>query len=118
MLDDGADDKLRSWVESEAGEKYGHERLRYLRRPKKKGVPHHFKAGNINYGLNHASGEFVAIFDADMIPSPYFLTSLLPHFTSPKIAFVQCPQSFYNAVRGDPLNDTSRDFYDVLLPYR
>ena len=80
-----------------------------------------FQAGNLDNGMKYdyvRDFEFVAIFDADMIPSPYFLTSLLPHFTSPKIAFVQCPQSFYNAVRGDPLNDTSRDFYDVLLPYR
>ncbi|CAI5509391.1 unnamed protein product [Closterium sp. Naga37s-1] len=96
-------------------------RLFYLRRPKKKGVPHHFKAGNINYGLHFACGEFVAVLDADMIPSPFFLSALLPHIVGEEkgdVAFVQCPQSFYNIVKGDPLNDSSQDFYDVLLPYR
>ncbi|CAI6009825.1 unnamed protein product [Closterium sp. NIES-65] len=96
-------------------------RLFYLRRPKKKDVPHHFKAGNINYGLHFACGEFVAVLDADMIPSPFFLSALLPHIVGEEkgdVAFVQCPQSFYNIVKGDPLNDSSQDFYDVLLPYR
>lgn len=118
VLDDGGDDELKAWVEGEAVEMYGAGRVRYLRRTKPKGVPHHFKAGNINHGLQHASGEFIAILDADMIPSKYFLSSLLPHFTAPDIAFVQCPQSFYNIVKGDPLNDASQDFYDVLLPHR
>eukprot|EP00897_Mesotaenium_endlicherianum_P001832 jgi/Mesen1/1677/ME000137S00590 len=116
VLDDGGDDALQKWVEAVGQEEGG--RLRYVRRPKPKGLPHHFKAGNINWGLTQAGGDYVAIFDADMIPNPFYITSILPHFTSEKIAFVQCPQAFYNIVKGDPLNDSSQDFYDVLLPYR
>lgn len=116
VLDDGGDDVLKEWVESEGVEQGG--RLRYVRRPKPKGLPHHFKAGNINWGLRVAGGDFVAIFDADMIPSKFYLRSMLPHFTAADIAFVQCPQAFYNIVKGDPLNDASQDFYDVFLPYR
>ena len=35
------------------------------------------------------SGEFIAIFDADFIPSSDFLMRTLPHFTEPKIGMVQ-----------------------------
>ncbi|CAI5509456.1 unnamed protein product [Closterium sp. Naga37s-1] len=125
VLDDGGDDELKAWLQRQQQlmvlQQQQGRRLFYLRRPKKKGVPHHFKAGNINYGLHFACGEFVAVLDADMIPSPFFLSALLPHIVGEEkgdVAFVQCPQSFYNIVKGDPLNDSSQDFYDVLLPYR
>jgi cellulose synthase/poly-beta-1,6-N-acetylglucosamine synthase-like glycosyltransferase len=48
-----------------------------------------FKAGALEAGLRVASGEFIAIFDADFIPSADFLTKALPHFSSPKIGMVQ-----------------------------
>lgn len=118
VLDDGGDDALKAWVEAEAAERGGSGRLRYVRRPKPPGVPHHYKAGNINWGLTVAGGDFVCIFDADMIPDRFYLPSMLPHFSDERIAFVQCPQAFYNVVRGDPLNDASLDFYDVFLPLR
>jgi glycosyltransferase involved in cell wall biosynthesis len=39
-----------------------------------------FKAGALAYGLTQAVGEFIAIFDADFVPSPDFLRQTLPHF--------------------------------------
>jgi cellulose synthase/poly-beta-1,6-N-acetylglucosamine synthase-like glycosyltransferase len=36
-----------------------------------------------------ARGEFVAIFDADFIPTSDFLTRLMPHFSDAKVAMVQ-----------------------------
>jgi cellulose synthase/poly-beta-1,6-N-acetylglucosamine synthase-like glycosyltransferase len=48
-----------------------------------------FKAGALDAGLKVARGEFVAIFDADFIPSSDFLVQLMPHFRGPKIAMVQ-----------------------------
>jgi cellulose synthase/poly-beta-1,6-N-acetylglucosamine synthase-like glycosyltransferase len=54
-----------------------------------------FKAGALAEGFNRSRGEFLAIFDADFIPSPDFLKRTLPHFyeVSPDdprpIAFVQ-----------------------------
>jgi cellulose synthase/poly-beta-1,6-N-acetylglucosamine synthase-like glycosyltransferase len=48
-----------------------------------------YKAGALEAGLKVARGEFVAIFDADFIPRPDFLTQLMPHFADPKVAMVQ-----------------------------
>ena len=48
-----------------------------------------YKAGALEAGLKQARGEFVGIFDADFLPSPDFLTRLMPHFADPKIGMVQ-----------------------------
>jgi len=48
-----------------------------------------FKAGALEAGLRSARGEFVAIFDADFIPTSDFLTRLMPHFSDAKVAMVQ-----------------------------
>src|SRR5437870_6690725 len=48
-----------------------------------------FKAGALEAGLKVARGEFIAIFDADFIPTPDFLTRLMPHFSDPGIGMVQ-----------------------------
>ena len=59
--------------------------IHYLHRVDRRG----FKAGALEAGLRVASGEFIAIFDADFIPSSDFLMRTLPHFTEPKIGMVQ-----------------------------
>jgi cellulose synthase/poly-beta-1,6-N-acetylglucosamine synthase-like glycosyltransferase len=48
-----------------------------------------FKAGALENGLLQTDAEFVAIFDADFIPSADFLTRTLGHFADPKTAMVQ-----------------------------
>src|ERR1700681_4838443 len=48
-----------------------------------------YKAGALEAGLKAARGEFVAIFDADFIPSSDFLTRLMPYFANPHIGMVQ-----------------------------
>lgn len=50
--------------------------IHQIRRPSREG----FKAGALQYGLEQASGEFIAIFDADFIPNEDFLYRTLPHF--------------------------------------
>ena len=59
--------------------------IKYYRRPDRTG----FKAGALEAGLKVARGEFVAIFDADFIPTPDFLTALMPHFADAKVGMVQ-----------------------------
>lgn len=48
-----------------------------------------YKAGALGDGLASASGEFIAIFDADFLPPPDFLKRTLPYFDHEKVAFVQ-----------------------------
>ena len=48
-----------------------------------------FKAGALREGLEKATGEFVAIFDADFVPDPDFLLKTIPWFSSDKIGMVQ-----------------------------
>jgi len=48
-----------------------------------------FKAGALEAGLRSARGEFIAIFDADFIPTPDFLRRVMPHFADPGIGMVQ-----------------------------
>lgn len=49
-----------------------------------------FKAGALREGLETATGQFVAIFDADFVPEPDFLQQTIPHFAAnPRLGFVQ-----------------------------
>ena len=59
--------------------------IRYLHRTNRYG----YKAGALAEGLESATGEFVAIFDADFTPSEDFLLNVIHHFTNAKIGMVQ-----------------------------
>ncbi len=48
-----------------------------------------YKAGALKEGLEKAKGNFIAIFDADFIPSPDFLKKTLSHFYKSDIGMVQ-----------------------------
>ncbi len=66
--------------------------IRYLHRNDRTG----FKAGALAAGLESATGEFVAIFDADFLPSPDFLRRTLPYLVDPRIAMVQTRWTYLN----------------------
>jgi cellulose synthase/poly-beta-1,6-N-acetylglucosamine synthase-like glycosyltransferase len=55
-----------------------------------------FKAGALHAGLKSATGEFVAIFDADFVPPSDFLKRTIHHFTEPNVAMVQTRWSHIN----------------------
>ncbi len=55
-----------------------------------------FKAGALQEGLKSATGEFIAIFDADFIPPPNFLTKTIHYFADPKVGVVQTRWSYLN----------------------
>jgi cellulose synthase/poly-beta-1,6-N-acetylglucosamine synthase-like glycosyltransferase len=57
---------------------------------------HGYKAGALQEGLKTATGEFVAIFDADFVPPTDFLTRTIHHFTDPKVGLVQTRWSYLN----------------------
>lgn len=48
-----------------------------------------FKAGALRDGMALASGEFIAIFDADFMPKPDFLKKTIPAFANSNTAAVQ-----------------------------
>ena len=50
---------------------------------------HGFKAGALDAGLKVASGEFVAIFDADFVPPSDWLMKVIHHFAEPDVGMVQ-----------------------------
>ncbi|HEX9814512.1 MAG TPA: cellulose synthase family protein, partial [Myxococcota bacterium] len=59
--------------------------ITYLHRTDRTG----YKAGALEAGLRVAKGDFVAIFDADFIPTADFLVRTVPFFADPKVAMVQ-----------------------------
>jgi cellulose synthase/poly-beta-1,6-N-acetylglucosamine synthase-like glycosyltransferase len=50
---------------------------------------HGFKAGALDAGLKVASGEYIAIFDADFVPPPDWLMKVIHHFAEPDVGMVQ-----------------------------
>ena len=70
VLDDGGSETLEAAV-TRLGMSYPN--LMYMSREKIPGKPHHFKAGNLNYGLDQVhllpggAGQFMAALDADMV---------------------------------------------------
>ena len=85
LLDDSTDETVnvaRGLVEHYAGQ--GHP-ITYIHRTNREG----YKAGALHEGLKSATGEFVAIFDADFVPPPDFLLRTVHHFTDPNVGMVQ-----------------------------
>jgi cellulose synthase/poly-beta-1,6-N-acetylglucosamine synthase-like glycosyltransferase len=92
VLDDSTDDTHQ--FADALCEKYrnmGHN-IEYLHRTNREG----FKAGALQEGLKSATGEFVAVFDADFIPPVDFLTRTIHHFADPKVGVVQTRWSYLN----------------------
>jgi len=56
-----------------------------------------FKAGALDAGLDSATGELVAIFDADFVPPRDFLRRTVPHLSEPSIGMVQVRWGHLNA---------------------
>ena len=48
-----------------------------------------YKAGALGEGLEKASGEFIAIFDADFLPPADFLMKTVPYFQNKELGMVQ-----------------------------
>jgi cellulose synthase/poly-beta-1,6-N-acetylglucosamine synthase-like glycosyltransferase len=67
--------------------------IQYLHRTNRIG----FKAGALAEGLRQASGELIAIFDADFLPPPDFLRRTVPYLVAdPKVGMVQARWTYVN----------------------
>jgi cellulose synthase/poly-beta-1,6-N-acetylglucosamine synthase-like glycosyltransferase len=92
VLDDSTDDThpfAEALVERYAALGY---RIEYHHRSNRAG----FKAGALQEGLKTATGEFIAIFDADFVPPPDFLLRTVHFFADPAIGVVQTRWSYLN----------------------
>lgn len=85
VLDDSTDEtieiskrKVREYLEK------GFD-IQLIQRPNRSG----FKAGALQHGLQSASGELIAIFDADFLPEPNFLEEVIPSFQETRVGVVQ-----------------------------
>lgn len=57
----------------------------------------HAKAGNINAALQNTTGDYIAIFDCDHIPTRSFLQITMGWFLKdPKLSMIQTPHVFYS----------------------
>ena len=56
----------------------------------------HAKAGNLNHALRQTSGELIAVFDTDHVPTSAFLRETVGFFENERVAIVQTPHHFYN----------------------
>ncbi|RKL15314.1 hypothetical protein BFJ68_g5952 [Fusarium oxysporum] len=103
LLDDGKSSGLE---EACAKLSMTYPNLYYMARVKIPGQPHHFKAGNLNYGLDEVhklpggAGQFMAALDADMM------------------ALACPPQLFYNTPPSDPLAQSLDFFVHVIEPIK
>jgi cellulose synthase (UDP-forming) len=84
VLDDGQRDEIKTLAKSLSCE--------YIRRADRQ----HAKAGNLNHALQDTSGEIIAIFDVDHVPTSGFLKDTVGFFQDEQVAFVQTPHHFYN----------------------
>ncbi|MEX2943170.1 UDP-forming cellulose synthase catalytic subunit [Serratia fonticola] len=85
ILDDGNRPEFKAFA-AEVG-------VKYIARP----THEHAKAGNINNALKHASGDFVAIFDCDHVPTRSFLQLTMGwFFKDKKLAMLQTPHHFFS----------------------
>jgi len=95
ILNDGFVAKKAHWKEmEELGERLG---ISVITRKIGGGA----KAGNINNALRLTHGEYIAIFDADMVPRTDFLSRTIPYFVDERMGFVQTPQFYENALENE-----------------
>ncbi len=85
LLDDGKREAFRKFAE-DAG-------VGYITRTNNA----HAKAGNLNHAMTRTTGEFIAIFDCDHIPTRAFLQMTMGWMLREKrVALVQTPHHFYS----------------------
>lgn len=78
LLDDSTDDTAEAATVALQRARQRGIRTNVIRRPTREG----YKAGALAYALKQASGRYIAIFDADFVPSPDFLERTVPHLVA------------------------------------
>jgi len=99
VLDDGRRDEFRRFCQAIG--------VNYIVRDNN----HHAKAGNLNAALKVTDGEYIAMFDADHVPTRSFLQIGMGWFLKdPKLAMLQTPHFFFSP---DPFEKNLNTFRAV-----
>jgi cellulose synthase/poly-beta-1,6-N-acetylglucosamine synthase-like glycosyltransferase len=85
VLDDSTDDTTEFARRAVSRAKSLGMDIKYIHRTDRTG----FKAGALEAGMKVATGEFIAVFDADFTPTPDFLEKTVPYFADEEIGMVQ-----------------------------
>ncbi len=85
VLDDSTDESLIATANKIQELRTSGLNIIHITRKNRKG----FKAGALKEGLQIATGEFIAIFDADFLPQKDWLKKTIPYFKDPEIGVVQ-----------------------------
>ncbi len=92
VLDDSTDDTHPFTERLVAGYRALGHPIEYRHRDNRVG----FKAGALHEGLETATGELIAIFDADFVPPSDFLMRTVHYFADPRIGCLQTRWSYIN----------------------
>ncbi len=92
VLDDSDDETSLVLERTVARKRAQGEPIEYIRRPTRKG----YKAGALQAGLQRATGELIAVFDADFTPDPGFLEQVVHYFGDPSVGMVQARWTYRN----------------------
>jgi cellulose synthase/poly-beta-1,6-N-acetylglucosamine synthase-like glycosyltransferase len=92
VLDDSTDDTTEIARELVAEKRREGIDIELLHRDDRTG----YKAGALAEGLKEATGEFIAVFDADFVPEPDFLRDTIHHFTDDEVGVVQARWDYIN----------------------
>jgi cellulose synthase/poly-beta-1,6-N-acetylglucosamine synthase-like glycosyltransferase len=86
VLDDSTDDTTEKATELTARYQRENVNIVLLHRGNREG----YKAGALQAAQQSATGEYIAVFDADFQPEPDFLQQTIPHFIdSPRLGMIQ-----------------------------
>ncbi|MEK7532454.1 MAG: glycosyltransferase [Patescibacteria group bacterium] len=91
VLDDGEREEVRALARRHGAE--------YLRRPDARA---NGKAGNLNYGIRHSSGDFILVIDADQkVTDPTILKETIGHFCADPLLAVLATRQRFNVPHAD-----------------
>ena len=96
VLDDSTDETINIVAEKVKFYQSKGVDIQHIRRTDREG----FKAGALQYGMQEAKGQFIAIFDADFVPNKDFLVQTLPHFDNKNVGMVQTKWAHLNTNYG------------------
>lgn len=91
VLDDSTDETVQI-IAAKVASLQGIVNIKHIHRTNRIG----YKAGALKEGLQKASGEFIAIFDADFLPETDFLLKSIPHFIDATVGMVQTRWAWLN----------------------